>query len=253
MIVTKIDEVYEVTLPADLRRILSGFNFAFSIGLTSSSDVLTCLGARGYASQLYFWIVFPFVLLGCLLAGTAGYILWRQQQPSTRKAAGDHGGRAGGAGGAVGKAESALTFARLLLVTALPAILRGSFLVYPLMANVAFSAFSCYDFRPPYAERTRAETDDGFTALIADVRVNCTMGGEVTSEWGTLRDVAWATVLLHPFGPMVLILINSAFLLKSRHAILSGVHTPLTRAIEFLYKEYEPSFYGWEIVRHECR
>ena len=53
-----------------------------------------------------------------------------------------------------------LSFYLSLFAMATPLILRLLFLVYPLIANVAFQAFSCY---PAF--------DDGTSFLIADVAI----------------------------------------------------------------------------------
>ena len=47
MVVTKVEAVYELTLPSDVKRLLSYFTLGISLGLTSSNEVLTCMGPRG--------------------------------------------------------------------------------------------------------------------------------------------------------------------------------------------------------------
>ena len=57
MIVTKIDIVYEVTMPATVRHVLSYIGFTISLGLGDTTAVLTCLGFRGFLYRLIAWMV----------------------------------------------------------------------------------------------------------------------------------------------------------------------------------------------------
>ena len=68
-IVTKVDEVYEVTMPAQVRAVMSIFTLGVSFGLGSSTDVLTCLGFIGFLPRLIFWMVLPAVLVVLILVG----------------------------------------------------------------------------------------------------------------------------------------------------------------------------------------
>ena len=67
MLVTKIESVYEVMLPADVRRFLSYFRIGISVGLSDTTSVLTCLGLRGFEAQLILWMLVPPVLVGVIL------------------------------------------------------------------------------------------------------------------------------------------------------------------------------------------
>jgi hypothetical protein len=66
MIATKIEDVYEVFLPPDVRLLLSRMRVVISIGIEGVP--LSCIGAAGYTRRLLFWMLAPgglaaFVLL----------------------------------------------------------------------------------------------------------------------------------------------------------------------------------------------
>ena len=116
-----------------------------------------------------------------------------------------------------------------ILQEALPAVLGIGFLFYPLVSNVAFAAFSCYPF------------DEGRVGwLKADVSVAC----HDDAQYTTVKLWAWFAVLLYPVGNLVLV----AYLLRRFVRPALGAPTPLSRAIGFLYVEYRPEFYGWELM-----
>ena len=56
--------------------------------------------------------------------------------------------------------------------------------------------------------------------------------------------VAYVAIAVYPLG---LIVINGVLLFYARKAIQSGKETPLSKATAFLYREYEPAFFGWEV------
>jgi hypothetical protein len=102
-------------------------------------------------------------------------------------------------------------------------------LLYPHIANAAFSAFSCY---PAF--------DDGREYLIADVNVDCW----TSDYYSSMFPLAWAAVGLYAFG---LLALNGALLFTARHAILAQTPTPLSQAIGFLYRELKPWAFWWEV------
>ena len=115
----------------------------------------------------------------------------------------------------------------VLLETAVPLLLQLGFLAYPLVTNVAFDAFSCYTF-----------SDSEW--LKADVAIQCG-----TPEHDSVKRLAWLAILLYPIGLLVL---YGALLFAARHAIQANRPTFLSRAIGFLYREYEVSLFWWELV-----
>lgn len=194
MLVTKVDSVYEVMLPADVRRFLGYISISISAGLSNTTSVLTCLGLRGFEARLIMWMLVPPVLVGAILIGCLTHLL------CTRR---------------LSRAA--------LMERSLPLIVRLLFLLYPLIANVAFEAFSCYP-----------EFEDGTRYLIVDVSIECDSNAD---EYKRVTATAWSAVGVYAFG---LLALNAALLFCVREAILKQKPTPLSRAIHFLHREFEP-------------
>lgn len=117
--------------------------------------------------------------------------------------------------------------ATALFKTAAPALLKLSFLIYPFVTNMAFDAFSCYHFLQS-------------SWLKADVLVRCG-----SAEHRDVKALAWVGIIFYAIG---LLLLNAALLYHARRAILTRNPTVLSRAIQFLYREFEPHLYWWELV-----
>lgn len=109
------------------------------------------------------------------------------------------------------------------------------FLFYPIISTIAFEAFACHEF----------EGIDKW--LIVDVSVDC------SSEYylSTVYFVAWVAVAIYPIGTMIL----CGFMLSTaREAIVkpadpASAHLQwLARGLRFMYGEYKPELYWWEIV-----
>jgi hypothetical protein len=107
---------------------------------------------------------------------------------------------------------------------------RLLFFLYPLIANVAFEALSCH----------RA-FDDGTTFLIADVDIEC------RSDYYHSRVLprAWASIAIFCFG---LLAFNGVLLFSARRAIVHKKPTALSRAVSFLYNDYKPWAFWWELL-----
>ena len=125
------------------------------------------------------------------------------------------------------------TTREVLLKGTAPAILRIFFLAYPIVTNVAFEAFSCFEF----------ENGDSF--LKADVSVKCD-----TSEHYHAMNVALIVICVYPIGLFVL---NGVLLAMSRKAIVLQKPTALSRATAFLHREYKPVAFLWELVEMSRR
>ena len=108
---------------------------------------------------------------------------------------------------------------------ALPPILKLVFLAYPLVTNLAFGAFACYTF---------TESD----WLKVDVAVQCG-----TDEHDEAIRLAWIAIILYPIG---LLALNGGLLYAARKSILTNKHTALSRAIAFLYRDFEKQLFWWE-------
>ena len=198
MIITKMGEVYEVEMPPGVRQVLAVFAVGVSFGVNGVSSVLACLNMRGYVATLAFHMIAPLVLALLILLVAAGRMLCTPHRSATA-----------------------------LFEMVVPALLMVAFLAYPLVTNLAFDAFSCYEF-------TESEW------LKADVAIRCH-----SSEHHDATTLAWAAIIIYPIG---LLLLNGALLCAARHAILTGRHTLLSRSIAFLYREYESQFFWWELV-----
>ena len=201
LIATKIDNVYEVELPPEVKRLLSAFSFAVSFGFGGINSVLECLGMRGYVPLLGMYMVTPGVIAVLILLVGAAHTLCRSSRSS-------HSSQAE-------KSTRAVSL-RLLASTA-PYLLQLFFVAYPLVTTVAFDAFSCHHFE---------ESE----WLKADVSIQC--GTAAHDDASTL---AWVAIVLYPVG---LLVVNGALLFAARRAIMSKKPTALSCAIAFLHREY---------------
>jgi hypothetical protein len=61
MIATKIEDVYQVFLPPDVRAILQQIRIVISLGLDGIP--LACVHADGYVNRLFFWMLSPLLLI----------------------------------------------------------------------------------------------------------------------------------------------------------------------------------------------
>lgn len=200
MIATRIEGVYELLLPTMVHNTLDVLRIIITIGLDAQS--LTCVLTPGYIARLQFWIVAPLVpclmvVVGTLLSGAVNRVLVRIRR---------------------GKQSNILASDSFWL-RVLPHISRIVFLVYPVVTNVAFEAFSCVDF------------EEG-RWLATDVDIVCD-----SFEHNHARNLAWIAVILYPAGLWVL---NAVllFCLRSTH---------LRQAIGFLHEDYAPQLYFWEL------
>jgi len=66
-----------------------------------------------------------------------------------------------------------------------------------------------------------------------------------TDEHRTVQAIAVVAIILYPFGLFVL---NAALLFSARDDIFAGKCTQLSQGISFLYREYKPHLYWWELV-----
>ena len=107
------------------------------------------MGADGYVKQLLLWMIAPVVLVVIIVIGALAYILCIRR---TR-----------------------LTMLNLLKYAA-PSVLRVAFLLYPIVTNIAFEAFSCFEF------------EDGRSWLVADVSIEC--GTDAHAQVTSLAGIA---------------------------------------------------------------
>ena len=198
-IMTKIEDVYEVTLPPAVRALLQQLRIIISFGIEGYP--LACVGADGYEKRLLLWTFAPFVLaLLAVLAVLVDLRLRRREQITTS----------------------------LLFQNAMPAVLRIAFILYPIVTNVAFEAFSCFGF------------EDGRSWLIADVNIECD-----TDAYAQVTMMAGIAIVIYPVGLLVL---NACILYWARDAIRTNQPTTLSTAAHFLYAEYKVRFFWWELM-----
>jgi hypothetical protein len=135
-IVTKVDDVYEVTLTAEVRQFISYIRVVFTLGLDNSTAFLTCLGLDGFLVRLIFWMLVPPTLIAMSIVGTFVRLL----------------------------CEHRFSYAALL-ERSLPLVLAALFVMYPLVSNAAFEAFSCCTRKRANAlarKRTHRTSQSGF-------------------------------------------------------------------------------------------
>ena len=127
-IVTKTTSVYLVALPPTVERLLDTFSLTVSFGFTFNSvtSVLACLGLSGYLNQLLFWIIAPWVLVVAILVGALLHLSCNRRYTRTA-----------------------------LMEAVLPPLLRIFFVLYPIIVQTAFEAFSCYTFDAGTALQSR--------------------------------------------------------------------------------------------------
>lgn len=114
--------------------------------------------------------------------------------------------------------------AREGLYWSFPFVLQLMFLWYPILNVKAFEAFTCFDFG-----------SDG-RWLVADVSVQCD-----TPAHADIRAWAWAAIAVYPIGWTA---ISAALLFTARRAII-GIAPPtqLSRALNFIFKDYTPALF----------
>ena len=131
----------------------------------------------------------------------------------------------------------------------LPLITRLLFILYPLVTNVAFEAFSCYELTAG-----QDESDGVLSWLVADVSIRCSKpfarGAAYHAEHAEVTVIGFVAVGIYAFG---LIAFNGALLFAARKAIVGRTKTRLSRSISFLHREFEPTLFWWELVEMSRR
>jgi hypothetical protein len=170
-IITKIDTVYDVVIPPEVKRMLNIFSTVVSFGLSSASAVLECLGLHGYVATLTLCTVTPLVIAAVIVVITACAMQFvtpgREELPAKARAS---------------RLQASKHRGLALFEKALPALLQLAFLTYPVVATKAFEAFSCYQFT---ASRW----------LKADVAIRCD-----SDEHAAAKGVAAVAIFLYPIG-----------------------------------------------------
>ena len=198
-IATKIEDVYEVHLPPAVRALLQQLRIIISFGIEGYP--LACIGADGYTKRLLLWTLTPMAL--ALLAVPAVLLDLGMLRPKR-------------------------VTLETLFENVMPIVLRLAFVLYPIVTNVAFEAFSCFTF------------EDGRSWLIADVNIEC-----YTVEHARVTALAGVAIAIYPVGLLVL---NALILFSIRHEIRKKEKSTLSNASRFLWSEYKPHVFWWELM-----
>ena len=225
-ICTKIDTIYLVAMPADVRSLLDRLSVVVGFGLNGmASTPLACVGLAGYLPTLLFWMIMPpiiglvvvvvVIILAAAKRTKSKKLKMAQSIAPAAKLTVDDDSHAGALvlDADVDGSDDRQTS---IFEKALPLNLKVLFILYPMVTRVAFEGFPCYEF------------GNGRGWLMADVSIECN-----TEAYSKVTMLAWTAVIVYPIGMWTF---NLVLLLLASRAILSGKHTPLSRSISFLYR-----------------
>ena len=198
-IVTLIPQVYGVVLPSSIVQLLRPITSLVQINVDGLDTPLQCIGFGGYLPKLVAVTVAPLILM--LLAPGLG--LWLTPGPCTSRAV-------------VVEALYRTLYLEQLV----------SFVSFPIVSSIAFSAFECEHF------------DGGLSLLKADYHIRCH-----SARWAGTAALAVGAILLHVF------LIPLCFLALLVHAQRgSSDASRLHQAMGFLHAPYQRHSSAWEFV-----
>ena len=101
------------------------------------------------------------------------------------------------------------------------------------MSSAAFRVFSCERF------------GNGREFLRADYALECSTATYVSKEYESVKTLAWLGILLYPVG---ISLVHVLLFRRARRSILQDRPTPLSKALGFLVRDFEPGFFWWELL-----
>ena len=133
------------------------------------------------------------------------------------------------------------------LLRAAPLCLFVAFLSMPSVTSLAARTFlyQCFDQDSCYLEADYAvrigEPKEGGDYL----GYNSLDRSTVTPSWGQIRSTAWLGLALYPFGQL---LVFAVLLRSCRHVILNQHTSDLTQAVAFLFSDFKPNFYAFELL-----
>ena len=124
------------------------------------------------------------------------------------------------------------------VTSAAPVDLFVAFLLCPTVSKGIFDTWDCTRYE------LNGATGNVRTFLIADLQIVCG-GNDYPEEYNTITTIAYFFLLLWPIGmPLIFFLV----LFPNREALRQRRSTRMVQATAFLHKEYDPTFYWWEIV-----
>jgi hypothetical protein len=132
MIAIKIEDVYQVFLPPEVRAILQQLRVVISLGLDGIP--LACVGVDGYQRRLLFWMLCPLILISLAVVVVLMNVCYHA-----------HCGRT--------------ALLANIMKKVLPIVLRIAFLVYP-CASPANATSPPFPYRNPLSLPTRPQTCD---------------------------------------------------------------------------------------------
>ena len=129
LIATRVDSVYEVALPFQVKQVLAMFAVTITLGIGGISVPLECIGLSGYRNTLVVYLTSPVVLVA-LLAMVA---LVRTRSLKQRQSAPSASSEKAPDVGKLSHAQKNWEKLESFLEAALPLVLRLLFLLYPLV------------------------------------------------------------------------------------------------------------------------
>ena len=119
-------------------------------------------------------------------------------------------------------------------LTALPVVLIIFFLFFPTVSSLVFQARDCDE---PFQSASGAT----YSYLTADFEIDC----NDPNAYFPVQMLAGIGFCLYTVGIPVL---YGVLLRRVRHTLIAHRSTPLSDALNFLHRDYEPQYYYWEIV-----
>jgi len=235
IITTKVGTIYLVDLPPQIAAFLSNIGDVVSVGIWSTISIpLHCTGATGYIPKLVFFIVAPFslgiIIVLCVIAYALATSVAQTMKEKTAKTGSSDRTNNGSAKESTAVVEAQqkarVTVGGQILQYALPLLLKTLFVAYPLVTQVAFEAWPCYNF-----------AEGGW--LIADVKIVCG-----SSQHRSAQALAYIAIALYPVGSIIVV---AALLLSVNGAISRQQDTPLSKALSFLHWDLKPAAFYWEL------
>ena len=227
-VVTRIEVVYRIHLPSVVTVTISYFSgIHFNIGVLP----VECLGIGTFRQTLLANMLLPILVIVGVLPVASLFVSWVSARGGAKRFA-----------ERVHDDSEAGTFFGKVLYQALAWALVVLFFAFPVVSTLAFRTFDCECF------------DGGASFLAADSRLLCVADHcddaahadfAFTAEYAAVRSIAYLAIFCYPFCVPALYL---ALLLKARGAILDGKPTALSRSLAILHREYEPSYFFWEVV-----
>ena len=170
----------------------------------------------GFRTRLLLRAILPLVLLVAILLGTIVIFYCRRAR---------------------GLSTHSRWMSDALMVSA-PIALFGSFILCPTVSKGIFDTWDCTEYELDSA------TGEMRTFLNSDLQIVCS-GNEHPDEYDTIKIIAYIFVLLWPIGmPVIFLLV----LWPNRKALRQRRSTRMVQATSFLHKEYDPSYFWWEVV-----